>query len=276
MAVKQDKTTLAAAKARKQRIIVIVGGVILLGLAAIQGPKLWKQLNPPAPGAKSAAAAPATTTATGSVVDTAAPAAVASSSVTVAVVAGVPISAGGAKPSARDGKLVAFTLFKAKDPFVQQVSDGSTAPDSSTTSTQTSSSGSSTTAPSSGQTASGAPSDTAAATGGTQTAPPAKPAFATIEVNDKAQQLALKDTFPKSNPTFVLVAVTRSSARIGVAGGTFDDGKTLTLKMKKRVILADTATGVRYALKLVYTGATAEKVEGFTTASPDTTTASKP
>ena len=36
------KTDLAAEKARKQKIFLIVAGVLLLAVAAIQGPKLLK------------------------------------------------------------------------------------------------------------------------------------------------------------------------------------------------------------------------------------------
>ena len=41
----------------------------------------------------------------------------------------------------------------------------------------------------------------------------------------------------------------------------------MTLKLGKKVTLVNTATGVRYVLKLVYTGAQPEVIEGFTTAS---------
>lgn len=274
MAGKKDKTTLAAEKARKQKIIVIAGGVILLGLAAIQGPKLWKQLNPPSPAAKAAASA-SVTPATSTAPSQAAPAGSSSTGTATVVVAGVSISAGGTAPRSTDGKLVSFSLFKAKDPFVPQADDGTSgsgAPGSTPSgSTGTSSAGAS----SSGSSQGTAPDNGSSASAGTASAPPAKPTFATIEVNDKAQQVALKDTFPAKSPTFALAALTRSQAKIGVAGGSFESGKTMELPMKKEVTVVDTATGVRYTLKLVYAGTAPETVESFTSA-PKPAQASKP
>ena len=55
-------------------------------------------------------------------------------------------------------------------------------------------------------------------------------------------------------------------ARIGVAGGSFADGKTIPLPKGKKVTLVNDATGARYVLKLVYTGSTPEQTESFTQA----------
>lgn len=264
MATKKDKTTLAAQKARKQKIIAIAGGVVLLGLAAIQGPKLLKQLNPPAPKQAAAAVTPAAPTSpAAAAAPSGAPAVPAGRYTSTAVLAGVTLPGGTLVAHAEDGKLTSFSLFEPKDPFVPQVSDTPAAP----------------TPPAAGTAAGGSPfapgTPTTPAAGNVGTAPadtpavaPAKPAFATIEVNGKAQQLTLKDVFPKDTPTFVLVALTRSAAKIGVAGGAFSSGKTLPLKLGKQVTLVDTATGVRYALKLVYAGAEPEQTEGFTSAPP--------
>ncbi len=82
--------------------------------------------------------------------------------------------------------------------------------------------------------------------------------------------------FPKGAPLFVLVSLKKKLAKIGVAGGTFDDGQTVTLTVGKKMTLVDTATGVRYELKLVYTGSVPEQIESFSTApatdQPATTT----
>jgi hypothetical protein len=64
---------------------------------------------------------------------------------------------------------------------------------------------------------------------------------------------------------FVLVSLKKKQAKIGVAGGTFDDGATVTLTFGKKLTLANTATGVRYELKLVYTGSQPEVIESFST-----------
>ena len=81
----------------------------------------------------------------------------------------------------------------------------------------------------------------------------------------KPQQLQVKDKFPKGDPMFVLVSLKKKQAKIGVAGGSFDDGQTVTLTLGKKLTLLNTATGVRYELKLVYTGTQPETIEGFST-----------
>ena len=72
---------------------------------------------------------------------------------------------------------------------------------------------------------------------------------------------------------FTLRSVGKKQAKISVAGGSFDGGKPLTLKLGKKVTLVNSATGVRYELKLVYTGSQPEVIEGFTT-TPDATSGS--
>ena len=77
--------------------------------------------------------------------------------------------------------------------------------------------------------------------------------------------MKVKQKFPESDPLFVLRSLTKKQAKIGVAGGSFDDGQAVTLQFGKKVTLVNTATGVRYQLKLVYTGTAPETIEGFTT-----------
>src|SRR4029453_11102754 len=98
-------------------------------------------------------------------------------------------------------------------------------------------------------------------------APPPKPTpptFATVLVNGKPSQLEVKDQFPKGDKTFVLVTLKKASAEVGVAGGSFVSGKTIKLTLGKGVTLINDATGVRYVLKLVYTGTQPEQIETFT------------
>ena len=90
-------------------------------------------------------------------------------------------------------------------------------------------------------------------------------AYATINLNASPEQVKVKDEFPAASPLFVLLALTKTTAKIGVAGGSFDNGKAVTLEFGKKVTLVNTATGVRYVLKLVYTGTAPEVIEGFTT-----------
>ncbi|RDI73559.1 hypothetical protein Gocc_2700 [Gaiella occulta] len=254
----------AAAKAKKQKTMLVVMGVVLLGLGAIQGPKLWKQLNPPA-AAPAAASAPPVASVPGSPASSTAPASPAAPAQAGtgprAVLAGVTI-VGAAAPRATEGQLRSFSLFEAKDPFVQQQSDVSAAPAATPAP-----------APSAGAPA-GAGGDLSGgvtvAPAGSAPATPAQPALtnATIVINGSPQALSLRDTFPKSDPMFVLVSLKKGTARIGVAGGTFAGGKTIALKLDKQVTLVNDATGARYAVKLVYLGAAPEKIESFTAPAP--------
>ena len=258
MAGTKDKTKLAAEKARKQKIIVGIGGALLLAVVAIQGPKLWKQINPPAAKPISTATAAQAADSTSAT----APTTLATSRST-AVLAGVSISTASRSSRAVTGKLVTFTLFKAKDPFVPQVtttSGSSTPPPDSSSPSTSSSQPTSTTSSSPAQEPAG--SDT------TATAAPPKPSFATIEVNGKAETVALKGTFPAATPTFVLVGLTHDGAKIGVAGGTIAGRKAIPVKMSKEITLVDSATRVRYTLKLVYAGSAPEKVEIFNSGQP--------
>src|SRR3954471_14136189 len=122
---KQDE---AKAKAAKQKKIAIGGGILLVALLAIQGPKTLKMLSPKplppltAPSTPTPAATPTVTPSdpnslaapTLGGTPTAAPVAADTSD----LVDAVPVSAD-------PGQLEAFQLFASKDPFVAQAtSDG--------------------------------------------------------------------------------------------------------------------------------------------------------
>jgi len=260
MARKRDEQ--AAAKAKKQKTILIVGGVLLLAVAAIQVPKLLKKDAPPETAAATTTGAPLVaigTTSGGATVAVA-------SSKSGAVVAGVALPRS-TDVSVAPGQLASFTLFEVKDPFVQQGPDAASGAGAAAATDPFFTDGPATTDAGSG---SAAPSDAGAAA----PAPPPPPVvYATINFQGDPQQVKVKDTFPADEPLFVLRSVTKKQAKIGVAGGTFDDGQAVVLKLGKKVTLVNTATGVRYVLKLVYTGATPEVIEGFTTgaAQPATT-----
>ncbi len=254
-----------AAKAKKQKIVLIVGGVLLLAVGAIQGPKLLKGSAPAAVATPAAQTGAAPTTAVAGSVTT--PAGTTATAVKVsgpratAVLAGVAIQGAGS-PSVDAGQLVKFSLFEAKDPFVPQTSDelsGTTEPTATPTLSDT-------------QPGTTEGTDPTASSGGAEaesSAPAAAPPTttnATIMLNGKAYYLALKDTFPKADPLFVLVSLKPKMARIGVAGGSFADSKTIPLAKGKKVTLVNDATGARYVLRLVYTGSAPEKTESFTQA----------
>lgn len=260
-------------KARKQKLALAICGGLLLLLAAIQGPKLLKQLNPPAP---TVAPAPVTTPTaptgpTGSA--TSARPAVARGGFTT-LVAGVAVSSQAA-PAAGEGQLRSFTLFTSKDPFVPQVAEaapgagaGGVTPPASTTPAPSKPPAS--TPPPSAVPPSSPPSAVPGA--GPSSTPPAAatpaPTYATMLVNGASQALTLKDKFPKSDPLFVLVALTKKVAKVGVAGGTFTSGSTISLELGAPVTVVNDATGARYVMELVYTGASPEQVATFTAPPP--------
>jgi len=183
-----NKHDAAAAKAKKQKLILVIGGVLLIGLGAIQGPKLLKGSSPAAEPATSGEVAAPTTVTAGTVSTpaggTATVAKVSTGPRPTAILAGVTIQSGGA-PAIDAGQLLRFNLFEAKDPFVPQTSDelsGTTEPTAEPTlsDTEPGTSGS---------------TDAAAPTGSSDSAaepasPPAATTNATIIMNGKAYYLA--------------------------------------------------------------------------------------
>lgn len=249
----KNTADVAAAKAKKQKIILIVGGVLLLAVAAIQGPKLMKKDSQPEAGP--AASAGAAGTSIGAVV-------VAGSSNGGAKPAG--FVAGVALPGATvvrvaPSQLASFTLFEVKDPFVPQAGE-EVAGSADASNEQSPSAGTEASATATGGTAADATA------GSSQSAEPPPVVYATINLDGKPQQVKVKQKFPEAEPLFVLRSLTKKQAKIGVAGGSFDDGQAVTLQFGKKLTLVNTATGVRYVLKLVYTGAAPETIAGFTTA----------
>jgi hypothetical protein len=248
-----------AQKKRQQMIILAVGGVILLALLAIQGPKLLGGNDTPAPASE--ATGSTTTDSTGSTTTGATPAA--STATVVApgaprtVLVGVTVGGTGRTPAA-EGQLKLFTLFKAKDPFVQSLpaeTSGTTTPTAEPTLSDTEPGATSSDA-SSGGSSGGGQSNVAPTVGALS--------FATILVNGENEPLELKDKFPEGENVFVLVSLKARTAKIAVAGGSFTDGQTVTLQLGKNLTLVNTATGARYALKLLFVGDQPEQVQGFT------------
>ena len=252
MAKKMDAK--AAAKAKKQKIILIGGAVLLLGMAALQGPKLLggggeTEATPAATSGSGTALTPVSTTSPGGTTVTAGTPTTAVNM--VGSVAGVPLPAGVAVVAARD-QLVSFTLFEVKDPFIQQ--SGATAGEEKAVEA----------IPSGDEKA---PADQPPAA-----PPPPQLNSATIKVGGDPQQVALKGTFPTNEPAFVLVSVAKKSAKIGVAGGSFANGTTITLKVGKKIVLVNTATNVRYELLLVRT----ENAATFASDAPATSSSTQP
>jgi hypothetical protein len=207
-----------AARERKQKIFVVVGGLFLVALLAIQLPKLL--------GGSSSPTAETTTTAT--TPDGAAQPAPGAS----------PVALVGAESEA--GKITSLSEFEPKDPFVQQVvtQNGVGAP-----------------AEGGGEakdTGGTADKPTKFATGKGSGA-----AVTMVTVNGARQVLEPGSKFPASDPLFVLVAEKPGSKSVvvGIAGGAYSGGaKTTTLKVGKPLTLVNTTTGARYKISLVSVG----------------------
>ena len=74
---------------------------------------------------------------------------------------------------------------------------------------------------------------------------------ATIEVNGTAEDIAVGDAFPASDPTFKLVSVSSQSATVGLVSGSFSNGNsTITINVGETLVLQGD-DGARYAIKLV-------------------------
>lgn len=221
------------AKARKQKIVAAVLGVLFLGVMAFQAPKILglfgggssevasEPAPPPPPGAVPAPVTPAPAT----------PAA--------------PSPGGSAElvdsdpaPAPTQSQLVTFDRFESKDPFAQQAEQE---PETS--------------APA----APAAPNEGGLQPGVTEPEPeaPSRPEYATltakISVNGVSSDVTVDATFPEGDPIFKLVSLTKRTAKVGIVDGTYATGsQTITLKKGgKPVTLMNTADGTTYVLRLL-------------------------
>jgi hypothetical protein len=223
----------AKAKAKRQKIILAVLGVVFLGVLAWQVPSVLKIMNKKPP-----------------VAATTPPAAVVPGT-PVPPVSGTPVSATptpgagliDSDPAAQaaGGQLVTFDRFSSKDPFQQQARIAAAT--------------------------SSAPADPPAdpkpkvgVTASSDTKPPPPPpapapTSAQISVNGSSETVSKGGTFPQADPVFVLVSVSRTTAQVAISGGSLDSGgATLTLKKGKKLTLENTVDSARYVLLLVSTG----------------------
>ncbi len=228
------RTSAAGAKAARQKKIVIVGAVLLGIVMVIQVPRTMKMMG----GSESAAPA-------------AVPAPVAPAPGTP--VTGTPVVP--AAPEVAAGKLISFERFKAKDPFIPQVSaGGETQAPTATGSAATQPAAESTTGgTATGTTATSSSPATAtfsttssgkqAAAGGTK---------ATISVNGREYTVAESKTFPAADPVFRLVAIHDGHVELAIADGSLKNGgKTVELEAGTPLTLLNTADNKRYRLVLI-------------------------
>jgi hypothetical protein len=251
------------AKAKRQKMMAAIGGVLLLGLLAFQVPRTMKMLKQNQGTPSSSTAATSTTSTPGST-PLAPPALDGSSAAPTS--SGTPIASASATsadgvvdpsnplpPSA--GQLVSFSEFQSKDPFHQQIADCASASGSSSSSTVSSPCASVAKAAAksaSKKTPAAALAVSAKAAPGTPAAAPANVSKATITVNGIAGIVSVGSSFPASSPVFTLVSLTPRAAKIGIAGGSYENGAaTVTLAKGKTVTLMNTADGTRYLLRLV-------------------------
>jgi hypothetical protein len=238
------------AKAKRQKIIAAVGGVLLLGLLAFQVPRTLKMLHQ----SNANAAATTTSSATGPTGTTGslAPPSLAGGNGTGS--AAVNVSSDGVSdpdvlPAPQSGQLLAFSRFQTKDPFAQQLNLDCAGGSSESCPGGTAKA----TTPGNGSTA---PKPSDGGRSGDTTPTPrvlvVKLTAAVISVNGVAETVDAGSTFPASNPTFRLVSVTKTTAKIGIAGGTLaSGGQTVTLTRNKPLTLMNTADGTRYVLRLL-------------------------
>jgi hypothetical protein len=222
----------AKAKAKRQKIILAVLGVVFLAVLAWQVPSVLKMMNKKPPTATT----------------TPAPAAVApvpGTPVTGTPVSATPTPGAGlidSDPAAQaaGGQLVTFDRFSSKDPFQQQA----VLPASSSSS------------PTDAKVE--PPTSTDASTSSTRPPPPPPapaPTTAQITVNGSTETVSKGGTFPQSDPVFVLLSVSKTTAKIAISGGSLDSGgATVTLKKGKKLTLENTVDSARYVLLLVSTG----------------------
>lgn len=219
-----------AAKERKQKIFVGVGGVVLLLLVAIQLPGYLG-------GGSSTTAAPTTTEATPGVE--------------------APVGAAGNTPASavlqEPAKLRSFSAFTRKNPFVQQVTSDPPA---------------SAPAPGGAKSGSGGkqekPKDAGTIAKFSLGGKPSTPAVTIVSVNGVRQALAPGSAFPASDPMFVLVAEQPGTKAviIGVKGGAYANGaQTTKLVVGKPLTLVNTSTGARYRIVLVAVGSGTESAQ---------------
>jgi hypothetical protein len=225
------------AQAKKQKIVLAVLGVVLLGVLVFQAPTILGLFGG---SSTEVASEPASSTSPAP----AAPAAPAPGAATPAA----PPAAGSAElvdsdvsPQPTQSQLVTFDRFESKDPFAQQAEgdsdDGGT---------------SSPAAPNE----SGLVEEAEPAPEPPPSAPNAPVRTATISVNGVPAQVGVAGTFPEGEPIFKLVSLTKTSAKVGIVDGTYATGSTaITLKKGgKPVTLMNTADGTTYVLRLVSIG----------------------
>jgi hypothetical protein len=224
------------AKEKKQKIVLAVGGVLLLALLAFQGPKFLKLMK-----GSSAPAAAATSTSPAATSSTATP----SATLTASNPSGSAL--------ATSSKLASLSLFRAKDPFVQLVSESGA--------TSSSAKAAATPPPPPAPAPAPAPTPAKASTG-------SGPLFGTVSggstagslptarilLNGAPTTVELGHSFPAAKPVFRLAGVLSGGVSISlVDGGLADGASAVKLQKAQSTTLMNTVDHRRYTIKLVAT-----------------------
>ena len=264
-------------KARKQKRIAAALGVFFVLVLVYEVPHTMKLMNKTAkaPIVTSSASAPAASTG-------ASPAATPSSSSTPAASstpAVTPLPAAGSSSSLESGlvsavqakpdpgQLTQFERFASKDPFSQSVQKTPTAATASSGTSSGSASGS----------GSGSGTKTQPTVPKAPPAPP--PTAAVISLNGELMSVSVASQFPIAGVTFShtgslfqLDALTKTTAKVSIVGGSYADGApVLTLTVGKPVTLQNTADGTRYTLILEPQGTAVPASTAPTSTTPTST-----
>jgi hypothetical protein len=220
------------AKARKQKIVAAVLGVLFLGVIVYQAPTILGLFGGGSSEVATEPAPPPTTPA--------APVPGAPAPAPAAPAGSAELVDSDPAPAAAQGQLVTFDRFESKDPFVQQAEPRPTTPARA--------------APAKPTKRQGGPS---LAVTKTDQQPGSQPTIvartAKISVNGVSSDVTVGGTFPEADPIFKLVSLTKGAVKVGIVDGTYATGsQAITLrKGGKPVTLMNTADGTTYVLRLV-------------------------
>ncbi len=203
------------AKEAKQKKMLYVLIPVFLGLAVWQGPKTFGAIM----GGSEApeATPPAATGPTGTVP---APAGTPPAAAPTGVLADTEVP-----PEASPAKLISFSRFTGRDPFLSPYPGESSATPEPTT-----------------------PSTPGTAPGGDED----EELTAVLEINGVSETVSVGEEFPTTDPTFTLVSLTLEGATIGVVQGMFEDGEsTIEIEVGEEVTLIAAPETTQYVVKLV-------------------------
>ena len=250
------------AKAAKQKKIAIGGTVLLLALLGFQGPKTLKMLQGPQPVTAPTSTAPATTTpgvapAAGGRPRMARrcrpPLSRSSRRSPTPISRPRPSRASSPRSSASRARIRSRSRPNRSRPGPARVSEPKDGTEKEPVDTKNDAK------PAESAAEGGGTADGGFTTGGSTPEAPEVAAATSISVNGVAEDVAVEGSFPKDEPTFVLVKIAKNgkSVEIGIAGGEYAGGdETITLALGKKLTLQNTADGSRYELEL-------QAVQGF-------------